>query len=54
MSSFLIKAEHIGLQINQRQILDDISLTIEQGKIITLVGLMVQVKQAWFGYCLVW
>ena len=38
MSTYLIKAEHISLQINQRQILDDISLTIEPGKIITLVG----------------
>lgn len=38
MSSFLIKAEHIGLQINQRQILDDISLSIEPGEILTLVG----------------
>lgn len=38
MSSYLIKAEHLSLQINQRQILDDISLTIEPGKIITLVG----------------
>lgn len=38
MSSFLIKAEHIGLKINQRQILDDISLTISAGEILTLVG----------------
>jgi len=38
MSSFLIKAENISLQISQRQILDDISLTIEAGKILTLVG----------------
>ena len=38
MDSFLIKAEHIGLQINQRQILDDISLTIAPGEILTLVG----------------
>ena len=38
MSSFLVKAEHIGLRIHQRQILDDISLTLEAGKIVTLVG----------------
>ena len=38
MNSFLIKAEHIGLQINQRQILDDISLTINPGEILTLIG----------------
>lgn len=38
MSSYLISAEHIALQINQRQILDDISLTIEPGKILTLIG----------------
>lgn len=38
MSSFLIKAEHIGLRFNQRQILDDISLTIAPGEILTLVG----------------
>lgn len=38
MNSFLLKAEHIGLQINQRQILDDISLTIEPGEILTLIG----------------
>jgi len=38
MSSFLIKAERIGLKINQRQILDDISLTISAGEILTLVG----------------
>jgi len=38
MNSFLIKAEHIGLQINQREILDDISLTINPGEILTLIG----------------
>ncbi len=38
MSSFLIKAEHLSLQINQRQILDDISVEIEPGKIVTLIG----------------
>lgn len=38
MSSYLIKAEHLSLQINQRQILDDISLTIKPGEIITLIG----------------
>ena len=38
MSEFLIKAEHIGLQINQRQILDDISLSIKPGEILTLIG----------------
>lgn len=38
MSSFLIKADNIGLQINQRQILENISLSIEAGKILTLIG----------------
>ncbi len=38
MNSFLLKAEHIGLKINQRQILDDISLSIKAGEIVTLIG----------------
>jgi len=38
MNSFLIKAENIGLQLNQRQILDNISLTINPGEILTLIG----------------
>jgi len=38
MDSFLIKAESIGLKINQRQILDNISLSIAPGEILTLVG----------------
>lgn len=38
MSSFLLKAENIGLQINQRQILENISLSIKSGEILTLVG----------------
>lgn len=38
MDSFLIKAESIGLQINQRQILDNISLSIAPREILTLVG----------------
>ena len=38
MGSFLIKAESIGLKINQRQILDNISLSIAPGEILTLVG----------------
>ena len=38
MSSFLLKAENIGLQINQRQILDNISLSINSGEILTLIG----------------
>ncbi len=38
MSSYLIKAEHLSLQINHRQILDDISVVIEPGKIVTLIG----------------
>jgi len=38
MSSFLLKAENIGLHINRRQILDDISLSIEPGEILTLIG----------------
>jgi len=38
MSSYLIKADNVGLEINQRQILDDISLTISAGEILTLVG----------------
>ncbi len=38
MGSYLIKAEHLALQINQRKILDDISLSIEPGKIVTLIG----------------
>jgi zinc transport system ATP-binding protein len=38
MSSFLLKAENIGLQINQRQILDNVSLSIEPGEILTLIG----------------
>ena len=38
MSTFLIKADNISLQINQRQILQDISLCIEPGEILTLIG----------------
>ncbi|RDH81566.1 MAG: zinc ABC transporter ATP-binding protein ZnuC [endosymbiont of Galathealinum brachiosum] len=38
MSSFLLKAENIGLQINQRQILENISLSIKSAEILTLVG----------------
>jgi len=38
MSSFLIKAQNIGLQINQRQILDNINLSIQPGEILTLIG----------------
>ncbi|HED34596.1 MAG TPA: zinc ABC transporter ATP-binding protein ZnuC [Gammaproteobacteria bacterium] len=38
MNSFLLKAEHIGLKINQRQILHDISLSIKAGEIVTLIG----------------
>jgi len=38
MNSFLLKAEHIGLKINQRQILDDINLSIKAGEIVTLIG----------------
>ncbi|MCW8934049.1 MAG: zinc ABC transporter ATP-binding protein ZnuC [Gammaproteobacteria bacterium] len=38
MSSFLLKADNIGLQINQRQILDNISLSIKPSEILTLVG----------------
>ncbi len=38
MSSFLLKAENIGLHINQRQILDNISLSICVGEILTLIG----------------
>jgi len=38
MSSFLLKAENIGLHINKRQILDNISLNINAGEILTLIG----------------
>ncbi|VAW61232.1 Zinc ABC transporter, ATP-binding protein ZnuC [hydrothermal vent metagenome] len=38
MNSFLLKAEHIGLKINQRQILQDINLNIKAGEIVTLIG----------------
>ena len=38
MSSFLLKAENIGLKINQRQILENINLSIKSGEILTLVG----------------
>lgn len=38
MSAFLIKADEIGLQINQRSILEHISLCLEPGKILTLIG----------------
>lgn len=38
MNSFLLKAEHIGLSINQRQILHDINLSINAGEIVTLIG----------------
>ena len=38
MSTFLIKAEDICLQINQRPILEQISLCLEPGKILTLIG----------------
>jgi len=38
MSTFLIKADNISLQINQRQILQDVSLCIEPGEILTLIG----------------
>lgn len=38
MASYLIQAEHLSLQINQRKILDNISLSIEPGKIVTLIG----------------
>jgi len=38
MSSYLLKAENIGLKINNRQILDNISLSIEPGEILTLIG----------------
>lgn len=34
----LIRADNISLKINQRQILDDVSLSIEAGKILTLIG----------------
>ncbi len=34
----LIQAEKISLIINQRQILDDVTLAIEAGKILTLIG----------------
>ncbi len=38
MSSFLIKAQNIGLKINQRQILDNINLSIKPTEILTLIG----------------
>ncbi len=38
MDSFLLRAENIGLQINQRQVLDNINLSIKPGEILTLVG----------------
>ena len=38
MSALLIKADGIGLQINQRSILEHISLCLEPGKILTLIG----------------
>lgn len=38
MSTFLIKADNISLQINQRQILENINLCIEPGEILTLIG----------------
>lgn len=38
MNSFLIKAENISLKINQRKILENINLSIEPGKILTLIG----------------
>jgi len=38
MSSYLIKAQNIGLKINQRQILDNISLSIKPREILTLIG----------------
>ena len=37
-NSYLIKAEEIGLTINQRHILDKVSLAIEPGEILTLIG----------------
>jgi len=38
MSSYLLQAENIGLYINQRQILDNISLSIKPSEILTLIG----------------
>jgi len=38
MSTFLIKAQNINLKINQRQILDNINLSIKPGEILTLIG----------------
>lgn len=38
MSLYLLKAENIGLHINRRQILDNISLSINAGEILTLIG----------------
>jgi len=38
MSTSLIKAQNISLKINQRQILDNINLSIKPGEILTLIG----------------
>ncbi len=38
MSSFLIQAKNIDLKINQRQILENINLSIKPGEILTLIG----------------
>jgi len=38
MSSYLLQAENISLYINQRQILDNINLSIKPGEILTLIG----------------
>jgi len=38
MSSYLLQAENISLHINQRQILDNINLSIKPGEILTLIG----------------
>jgi len=38
MNAYLLKAEHVSLKFNQRQILDDVSLSIKAGEIVTLIG----------------